>query len=310
MLKAQKNGRCKFALRLHLSLIFSLLLLCFPAQVLASDPDVWELNNKFRLDSYIFLQDRDEEGKERRPTAAHDIDARIEAKYLLDNGARLGFTAGLGAALPPLGSSHKARTELESFFISFENAYGEVRLGRQEGIAQELWVRAPSFLSSDGVSQSDVDRSGAALFFRHKLHSDFDHRISYLSPRFGLATMGSLSIAVSYAPLEKEVDIAFVPLPRRLPGYDEIKGEKDLVLHYQYRGEQLRLMASFGLSHARWRNEPSDGDDLWVVSTGFKAKWQAITFGASHYRSNGGRSSRAEYRLTDGSILFEKGQWG
>lgn len=230
---------------------------------------------------------------------------RIDAD--MDQGQRGGFsgivadpiagTSALTGAFSGLGRSsgfedHGARGALQAAYIYAEGGYGEVRLGRDEGVAKRFAQGAPSLFSTLSLHAPRLDPDGGAI-----VRTDHDltgpgAKISYATPRI-VGLRGGLSFTPEADTGGLDRDPA-----RTLPGTAALSlsnaTEASLSFNHRFRESGVRLRGSAAWSRADVDVAPTAPATYGEVDTwslGANLEWKDTVIGTSWLGSDNGLDS-------------------
>ncbi|HBQ49254.1 MAG TPA: hypothetical protein DD728_10285, partial [Hyphomonas atlantica] len=104
------------------------------------------------------------------------------------------------------------RAELEEAYVYIDGGYGEVRLGRDEGVAARFQENAPSVFSTLALGRQSLDPTGIDMVTtRHDLTGP-SAKLSYATPRLvGIRAGLSFTPKADVRGLDRDAD-------RNLPG--------------------------------------------------------------------------------------------
>lgn len=299
--------------RLTVLCVFSTAL-CLPA-IAQEDWDVWE--TEWTGEAAIVVAPGADE------VALYRLGIGFDANRVLDNGLELGVVMQLDAELDhaqregfsgivgdlapgtaPLTGAFSglarsagledrgARGRLQTAYIYAEGGYGEVRLGRDEGVAKRFAKGAPSLFSTLSLHAPRLDPDGGAI-----VRTDHDltgpaAKLSYATPR-----IIGLRAGLSYTP---EADVGGLDRDpaRILPGTAAFSlhnaAEASLSFSHLFRPSGLRVRAAAAYSQADVDAAPtapaSYGQiDTW--SAGANLEWDDTVVGVSWLGSDNGLDS-------------------
>jgi hypothetical protein len=226
----------------------------------------------------------------------------------LDNGARSGFSGivvdpapgspGLTGAFSGLAQADGredtgARGVLQTAYVYAEGGYGEVRIGRDEGVAKRLSEGAPSLFSTLSLHAPKLDPDGGAI-----VRTDHDltgpaAKVSFTTPR-----IIGLKGGVSFTP---EADVRGLDRDpaRILPGTPAFSlsnaAEASVSFNHRFRKSGVRVRAATAYSRADVDAAPTSPVAYGTVQTwsaGASAEWKDTVFGASWLNSDNGLDGR------------------
>ncbi|MEQ8320531.1 MAG: porin [Rhodospirillales bacterium] len=234
---------------------------------------------------------------------------RFEVQH--DNPARAGFsgipegfggvTGGWQSGFSGLAATSQrehvgTRGQLEVAYVYAEGGYGEVRLGRDKGVAVRFHEGAPSVFLKAGTANPVLDPTGQAY-----IRSDHDLtgpalKASYESPRILGVRAG-----VSFTPTADVRGVDRDPA-RRVAGSPQLSiesaAEASLNLSRRLRESGVRLQAALAYSRADVSAAvtPDIYGTIETWSAGASAEFDTITVGASVLGSNNGvENGSADY---------------
>lgn len=230
------------------------------------------------------------------------IASQLDAE--LANGRRAGFSGIVadpatgvpsfsgsfsGLARSSASENQGARGVLQKAYVYAEGGYGEVRLGRDDGVAKRFAQGAPSLFSTLSLHAPRIDPEGGVI-----VRTDHDltgpaTKLSYATPRI-VGLRGGLSIT-------PEADVRGLDRDpvRILPGTAAVSirnaAEASLSFSHRFRKSGVRLRASTAFSRADTQAAPSapvryGKVDTWSI--GANAEWQNTMIGAALLGSNNG----------------------
>ena len=256
----------------------------------AEEPALWSLGLGFDtnrvLDSGLVL------GLSVQLDAQQDHPARsgfsgIVADPAIGSPAVVGAFSGL--ALSPAVEDDGARGELQVAYLYAEGGYGEVRIGRDDGVARRFALGAPSLFSTVSLHAPRLDPDGGAI-----VRTDHDltgpaAKISYTTPRI-VGFKGGLS----YTPEAEARGLDRDPA-RILPGSAAYSlsdaAESSVSFSHRFRDSGVRVRAATAWSRADVDASPTAPVAYELVDTlslGASAEWKNTTVGASWLGSDNG----------------------
>jgi hypothetical protein len=226
----------------------------------------------------------------------------------LDNGARSGFSGivadpasgspGLSGAFSGLAQADGleddgARGVLQTAYVYAEGGYGEVRIGRDEGVAKRFSEGAPSLFSTLSLHAPKLDPDGGAI-----VRTDHDltgpaTKVSFTTPR-----IIGLKGGISFTP---EADVRGLDRDpvRILPGTPAFSlsnaAEASVSFNHRFRESGVRVRAATAFSRADVDAAPTSPVAYGTVQTwsaGANAEWKDTVFGASWLSSDNGLDGR------------------
>lgn len=205
-------------------------------------------------------------------------------------GSDFGLGQGAFSGLAP-GSTYEhvgTRAQLEQAYIYAEGGYGEVRLGRDKGVAARFYEGAPSIFLKASTANPVLDPTGQAY-----VRTDHDLtgpalKVSYASPRILGVRAG-----VSYTPTADVRGLDRDP-ERRVGANPQISvdsaAEAAINVSRRLRESGVRLRGALAYSRADVSSalRPDIYGTVETWSAGASAELETITLGASVLGSNNG----------------------
>ncbi|MCA8898212.1 MAG: porin [Hyphomonas sp.] len=246
--------------------------------------------------------------------ANHVLDSGLEigavAAFAVeqDHPQRAGFSGIVAAPLRPvigvqgvfsgLGLSASSEDEgirgsLETAYVYAQGGYGEIRIGRDAGIAKRFSEGAPSIFTTLSLGAPRLDPTGAAI-----LRTDHDltgpsAKISYATPR-----IVGLKAGLSFTPEANARGLDRDPA-RILPGMPAVSisnaTEASVSFNHRFRSNGIRARAAAAWSRADVKaapTAPSTYSDMTTWSAGGSLEWDGLVAGASWLQSDNGISGR------------------
>ena len=282
-----------------------------------------------------------------------DGNAEIEAKAstFLDNGIEIGAVVGarvdgdqpgqlygggryssllIGGprGIAPLDSD----AYLQSAYAYARGAFGQVIVGRGEGVARRLAVTSPTIFQSVNVNDWQTDLSGL-----NDVHTVNDvtgsaTKFSYLPPaNFLGGAVGGLQLGVSYSPTLRSCgdslclpagDLVIAPSGELLSEGSVWEDAIEAALYYQkpVRLGDDRLLLGIGASYVAASEAAQVAlpiyDDYEAYSIGLNLAYRGITVGGSIKSTNAGLANADDdgYLAFDAGLTFltgeDSGDWG
>lgn len=286
---------------------------CLPA-LAQEDWDVWE--TEWEKDGALLFAPGAEEAVLYRLGLGFDTNRVLDSGLVLgaaarlgvelDHPARAGFSgiiadpgrgvvavagAFSGLARSPGLEDDGARAVLQTAYIYAEGGYGEVRLGRDEGVAKRFAQGAPSLFSSLSLHAPRLDPDGGAI-----VRTDHDltgpaAKVSFSTPR-----IVGFKGGVSYTPEANVRGLDRDPV-RILPGTAATvltnAGEASISFNHRFRKSGVRVRASTGWSRVDVDAAPTAPVPYNTVETwsfGASTEWKNTVIGASWLSSDNGLS--------------------
>ncbi len=242
---------------------------------------------------------------------------RLDLRVQTDHPSRPGGTGGFGdAAFAPVGAfsglssatpieTSETRTRLESAYFQVDGGYGEVRIGKDQGVTARFHEGAKSVLSHARLDSTLLDPTGlATIRTRHDLTGP-SAKLSYASPRIlGVRAGVSVTPEASADGLDRR------PAAGTGGAAPNIENAIELALNgsRKLRSSDLRIDLSLGWSKADTTSvgvlSPYETVETWSAGTRIEAgDW---TLGASWLGSDNGLPD-ADY--TAWSVGLHKDAW-
>ncbi len=231
------------------------------------------------------------------------LGVRTEYRAQQDNPARAGFSgafgfpgdaaAASGAFSGLLGGGAPedipARDSVEAAFGYVNGGYGELRFGRDQGVAARFHEGAPDVFAFARAANPYLDPSGASIVRTQNDLTGPAARISYTSPRI----LG-LRAGVSYTP-EANVGGLDRDPTRTLPGGEpiELRNGVDVAVNavrrFRSAGRpRVRTHASFARADVRIGVDELSGGTVESWTAGGEVEWGVVTVGADWLTSDNG----------------------
>ncbi|MGV6802053.1 MAG: porin [bacterium] len=279
-----------------------------------------------------------------------DLDARIKVKgsTLLDNGLEIGgvveargdadihnqYWAGGRYSSLLAGGDRGVGPEdsdvfLQSAYGYIKGGFGEISVGRDNGIASQLAVTSPTVFSAIGVNDWKTDLTGLNDVQTINDFSGYSTKLTYMPPaNFLGGVLGGVQLGVSYSPQLR--DCAADELCAPANGYrsgaipqaalNEGANWRDVVetaIYYEKalnaeKDVRLGLGASY-VSASEDVTNPDDTliDDYKSVSLGLNLAIDGLTLGGSVKNTNSGLANDDDgYLAFDAGVTYEAGPWG
>ena len=276
--------------------------------------------------------------------AAGDVDADVEVKgsTFLDNGIELGgvinarldgqqpsstFGGGRYTSLLIGGPRGIAPLTSDAFlqgaYAYARGGFGQVIVGRDQGVARTLAVTSPTIFKSLNVNDWRTDLSG--INDVHTVNDFTGHatKLSYLPPaNFLGGVVGGLQLGVSYSPslsncgdrlCAPESSIVLSPDGTLLTETSSWEDAVEAALYYQtgfnVGRSSERLLLGVGASYVTADEDAQTAlpifDDYEAYSVGLNLAYRGITIGGSVKTTNAGLAATAAG--DDGYLAFDAG---
>lgn len=241
------------------------------------------LDNGLRLRGYGAL--RAQKDHPQRPGGAGSFGSPTTVPTAFP-GAFSGLSEGPGLI------SDGLRGRVEAAFFQIDGGYGEVRLGKDRGVAARFFEGAPTVLDFARLDTPLLDPSGLGIIkSRHDLTGP-SPKISYASPRLlGIRAGLSYTPTVSADGLDRRTGIDANNSDERMRHATEFA----LNSRHLLRQADIRIDTSLAWSRATRNNtQLADAErNIDTFSAGGLVKWSDILIGASWLDSNNGRRDSA-----------------
>lgn len=294
---------------LYSTLVPALTLTVLSPQAFAEAPTDFELG----LEGVIVITPiSDDQNAAQSQTMLGEFSLTAEAEKLLDNGTRLRFRTALrsqidhpqrpggsgefgNASGEPMGAfsaigtgtpldQPALRSRLETAYVQIDGGYGELRVGKDRGVAARFHEGAPGVLSHARLDSALLDPSGLSLLrTRHDLTGP-SAKLSYATPR-----LLGLRAGVSFTP-----DANADGLDRRIRlAEGDVSNTVEVALNGSryIRDQDLRLEGSLGWSRGTLEASapsPLYRDTVETWSAGIRLERHDWTAGISWLKSDDG----------------------
>lgn len=279
--------------------------------------------------------------------AKADANARVKitGSSILDNGIEIGanvmarldgdqprqmFGGGRYSGLLIGGPRGIAPSEsdayLEGASAYVRGGFGQVIVGRDQGVARMLAVKAPTIFSSVNINDWQTDLSGLNDIHTINDFTGYATKLTYMPPaNFLGGVLGGLQLGVSYSPVLRECgdllcapESGFVISPDGVMLTETSKWDDavEAALYYE-KGIGLGsdrlyvgLGASFVTATEDTRTLSSAFDDYKAYSVGLNLAYRGITLGGSVKTTNAGLATFGEdgYLAYDAGVTFRTGE--
>ena len=253
-----------------------------------------------------------------------------QPNQLFGGGRYSGPLIGGPRGLAPLTSD----AYLQGAYGYVRGSFGELIVGRDQGVARTFAVTAPTIFQSVNVNDWRTDLSGLNDVHTVNDFSGYSTKFSYLPPaNFLGGVLGGLQLGVSYSPVAAHCgedlcapeDRLFITPAGAL--LTETSRWEDVVEAAAYYQKELKLVgasrgllfgvgASYVAANEDARVSSPDFDDYRAYSLGLNLGFRGITLGGSVKSTNSGLADVDDqgYLAFDAGIAFktgeEKGDWG
>lgn len=280
--------------------------------------------------------------------AKGDANARVKVtgSSVLDNGIEIGanvmarldgdqprqmFGGGRYSGLLIGGPRGIAPAEsdvyLEGASAYVKGGFGQVIVGRDQGVARMLAVKAPTIFTSVNINDWQTDLSGLNDIHTINDFTGYATKVTYMPPaNFLGGALGGLQLGVSYSPMLRECgdllcapESGFVISPDGVMLTETSKWDDavEAALYYE-KGIRLGgsdrlyvgLGASFVTATEDTRTLSSAFDDYEAYSVGLNLAYRGITLGGSVKTTNAGLASFGDdgYLAFDAGVTFRTGE--
>ena len=223
------------------------------------------------------------------------VSGRLTLRGQRDHPLRPGFAGNFGDAAGPVGAysglsgnaagdQTGARGSLEAAYLELDGGYGEVRIGRDRGVASRFHEGAPSALSHARIDSPYLDPNGLKIIRTSHDLTGPSAKISYATPRIlGLRAAASYTPDADARGLDRDVS--------GLNGQPDLENAFELAanLSRRLRSPDVRIDASLGWSTAEVGSligAPRGSVDTW--SAGTQLEFPLLTLGGSWLSSDNG----------------------
>lgn len=275
-----------------------------------------------------------------------NAEVRVKGSTVLDNGIEIG--AGLSARIDkdqprqlfgggryssllnggPRGlTDDSADAYLQGAYAYARGGFGQLIIGRDQGVARILAVTSPTIFSAVNVNNWQTDLSGLNDIHTVNDFTGYSTKFSYMAPAnvFGGA-LGRLQVGVSYAPglqscgdLLCAPDAGFVVSPDGVMLAESSRWDDavEAALYYE-KGIGVgsdRLFVGVGASMVTASEDTRTGsllyDDYEAYSVGLNLAFRGITLGGSVKTTNAGLALPEDgegYLAFDAGVTFRTGE--
>ena len=227
----------------------------------------------------------------------HPQRAGFSGIFIPGDSSQTGFQgAYTGLASGPAPDEVDLRAELEEAYVYIGGGYGEVRLGRDEGVAARFQENAPSVFSTLALGRQSLDPTGIDMVTtRHDLTGP-SAKLSYATPRLvGIRAGLSFTPKADVRGLDRDAD-------RNLPGVAPITltnaVEGSVNVSRLLREQGVRVSAALAASTADVDTPfyaTSVYDRVTTFSAGARAEFETISLGFTWLQSDNGLAQSADY---------------
>lgn len=247
-----------------------------------------------------------------------EIGARLGIEAQKDHPLRAGFAGTLpivsagsaprgaytGQAAGGLDNRDDALARIETGFVFAKGGYGELRVGRDRGVASRFQEGTPSIFDAAQLDSASLDPSGS-------VYMRTDHDLTGPSAKVSATTPRLLGVraGVTFTPTSEAAGLDR-NVGARAPGTDRIKIENsiELALNISRRLPESGVRVRAGVAASRGEVDAvglsvTDYGNAETYSAGLSAEFETITIGGSYLvSSNGIRGSNGDYWAWSGGI--------
>ena len=223
------------------------------------------------------------------------IGGRLTLRGQRDNAARPGFLGNFDTADTPRGAysglsgqapglDSGARAQLEAAYLELDGGYGELRVGRDRGVAARFSEGAPSALSHARINNPYLDPGGVKMLRTNHDLTGPSAKVSYASPRIlGLRAGASFTPEADADGLDRSL--------KSVAGQPELSNafEAALNLSRRLRTPDVRIEAGLAWSKADvGQRLPGARESAETFSAGAALEFFGIEIGGSWLSSDNG----------------------
>lgn len=219
-----------------------------------------------------------------------------------------GALTGLAVGTPEEDTGMRAR--MEKLYLYAESGYGEVRIGKDEGVAVRFREGAPSVFDAAATGAASLDPYGVDIVsVRHDLTGP-SLKVSYATPRLiGIRAGISFTPSADAEGLDRDVG-------RTGPGTPplQIDNAIEAALNVSRRLPEsgVRLRAGLAISTAETGTAPYAAgtyDRLNSWSIGGSAAFDTVAFGLSYLSSDNGIDGSGSYQAWSAGLTKQAGRY-
>ncbi len=256
------------------------------------------------------------------------VEARVDGQQpdqYSTGGRYSGFLAGGPRGVAPIDGD----AYLQSAYAYIKGGFGELAIGKDNGIASQLAVTSPTVFNAIGVNDWKSDLTELNDIQTVNDFSGYSTKMTYMPPaNFLGGVLGGFKVGVSYSPELKDcgTDLC-APLDGYLPSNTEQalipqsswKDVLETAVYYEkdLSGEnndiRLGLGASYISAEEDTMTQPIEGlDDYESYALGLNIAINGLTVGGSVKNTNAGLDIQDDdgYLAFDAGITYETGPWG
>ena len=241
----------------------------------------------------------------------HPRRAGVSGVTAAADGTGFGYQGAFtGLAIGAEPEDTEARAQIETAYAYVEGGYGEVRLGRDLGVAARFQENAPSVFDTLASGRQSLDPTGIDMVTtRHDLTGP-SAKITYTTPRLiGVRAGLSFTPKADVRGLDRDAD-------RNLPGAAPITlvnaVEGAVNVSRLLRSEGVRLSGALGASSAEVETPPYASAFYGRVTTwslGAKAEFETISIGASWLATDNGIEGEGDYDSWTAGVTKSLGEY-
>ncbi len=274
-----------------------------------------------------------------------NAEVKVKASSILDNGIEIG--AGVMARLDgdqprqffgggryssvliggPRGiAPDESDVYLEGAYAYAKGSFGQLIVGRDQGIARLLAVKSPTIFSAVNINDWQTDLSGLNDIHTINDFTGYSTKVTYMPPaNFLGGVLGGLQLGVSYSPVLRECgdllcapESGFVLSPEGVMLTETSKWDDaiEAALYYEkgigVGADRLYLGvgASFVTASEDSRTLSDAFADYEAYSVGLNLAYRGITLGGSVKTTNAGLASFEDdgYLAFDAGVTFRTGE--
>lgn len=220
---------------------------------------------------------------------------------------------------------------LQGAYAYARGGFGTVVVGREQGVARQLSVTAPTIFRAINVNDWRTDLSGLNDVHTVNDFSGYSTKFTYMPPaNFLGGALGGLQLGVSYSPTlgqcgddlcEPRDRLMIAPNGQLLTETSRWDDVLEAAMYYQKRvggrdGVTLGFGASYVSANEDARVPAGVFDDYRAYSLGLNLGFRGLTVGGSVKSTNSGLADLDEdgYLAFDAGVTFktgeDKGDWG
>jgi len=266
----------------------------------------------------LLLRGRFQVDADRVLESGTELGARLGLEVQKDHPLRAGFAGGgpivstgraprgayTGQAAGGLDNRDNTLMRVETGFVYAKGGYGEVRIGRDRGVAARFREGAPSIFEVAKLDSPSLDPSGSA-------YVRTDHDLTGPSAKISATTPRLLGVraGVTFTPTSEAAGLDR-NVGARGPGADRIKIENaiEVALNASRRLPDSGVRVRAGVAVSRGEVDAvgmsvTNYGSVETYSAGLSAEFETITIGGSYLMSNNGiRNGNGDYWAWSGGV--------